>query len=363
MLILILSLITSSVLVFGYLLIYSVQHTEQTSSAWGYDSSDISVEIYNKPSFSQEEFIRTLKSDNRINNYAFNYMTNAVSIVPAGAEMSQQGESSLSLNTSIFDGSYDEMGYSVLKGRNPRYEDEVAIGANVAAKLKLELGDTIQIYVLGKEHQLIVTGIYQAIANMSLSLRMMVGAVDTTTLDLVSFINVKESSYLDDVVSDINAQYENILTAVSMQTLLDSVYTEAVNLLLLPMGLLGLLFITVTALVVYSICRINIRKDSKTYGIYKSLGMTTNKIRSSIAVGMISFTMIGSIIGVFVGVYGMPLLLKSTLSSYGILELPILINWGGISIIVLVMIVAMFMGSWFSSRMIQSTSPRLLVVE
>ena len=110
-------------------------------------------------------------------------------------------------------------------------------------------------------------------------------------------------------------------------------------------------------------CRINVRKESSTYGIYKSIGMTSNKIRWSITSGIFILSAVGALFGVVVGVKLLPLVLQNILSQYGLIELPLIINWGMALGISCLSIIAACLSCWLSTSVISKTSPRILIVE
>lgn len=122
---------------------------------------------------------------------------------------------------------------------------------------------------------------------------------DYSNLD-TALINIEDNRDSDQIVNELNEEYKVSASAVSQQTLLEAVYKQAVASLILPMSIMGLLFTGVTIIIVYSISRINIRKESKTYGIYKSIGLTSTKIRLSVTLGIVAVSAIGAVIGVFV---------------------------------------------------------------
>lgn len=363
----ILTVITSAVLVFGFVLLYSVYSIQRTASSWGYDNSHIAVEVFNQAAFSRTQFEEDMLSDPRIKN--FGWFGNVTGVVPS--ELSDRSgdsnTSSMNVYIGVTDGNYDDLGYSTLRGANPLHKNEIAIGINVSKKLNKDIGDVITVYINGKPYSLIVTGIYQAISNMSYSARITVDVIKADHLDYSNaetyFINLHDSSQSDQVVSDINEQYKEALSALTQKTLLDSVFKEAVGLLILPMSMMGLLFIVVTCIIIYITCRINIRKDSKTYGIYKSLGLTSNRIRLSVAQGIVALSVIGALLGIYVGVYLLPILLENILTYYGIVEVPLIMHWGGIIGVAVVSIISAGVGSWLSSRVIANTSPRILVID
>lgn len=274
---------------------------------------------------------------------------------------------SINLNIIVVDGSYDELGTVNLRGDNPRNKNEIAVGINVAKKLNKELGDMVEVYLEGNKHTLTVTGIYQAISNMSYSARVTADVLETYHPNYenleVCFINLVDASQSDPFVIELNAKYKDSLSALTQQTLLDSVFKEASAILILPMSLMGLLFLLVTFIIIYSTCRISIKKESKTYGIYKSIGMTSYRIRVSVTLGIAALSAAGALIGIFVGLNILPPILENVLSNYGIVKLPLVLNPGGIAIAALASICSAVIGSWLSSRVIDKTSPRILVVD
>ncbi|GGG03516.1 ABC transporter permease [Paenibacillus aceti] len=366
-LMLLLSMMMSAVLVLGFVLLYSISHIKETSSLWGYDSTDVVVQVTNKSVFSRSEFDQQAASDPRIQNTNWIGAVNGVVTAdrPVGVEASYTGPMNFSII--VIDGSYDEIGYRNLSGRNPQNKNEISIGMKVAKQLNKEVGDVVDIYIEGYEHHLTISGIYQSIANMSYSARILVDTVrvnhpDYENLDS-GFINLANDADLEQVVQDLSAGYGNSASVTTQQTLLDAVYKQAVASLILPMSIMGLLFTGVTVIIVYSLSRINIRKEGKTYGIYKTLGLTSWKIRFSILLGIMVLSLLGAIIGAGAGVYILPMILGRILKDYGIAELPLILNWWGIVALALMTTLASGLGSWVSSRIVTSTSPRILVIE
>lgn len=359
-----LTTMASSVLVLGYVLLTSINGIEQTAAKWGYDNANIAAVVVNKSNFPKAELKHVLAQDSRISNVG--WQGNTTGVISPESLATVEGQS-LSLNLSVLDGSYQELGFETLKGVNPQHANEIAIGVSVAKTSNKDLGDLIDIYIEGEKRTFLITGIYQAIANMSVSGRITIDAMRSVNPDYsefdVIFINVNDMAQAGKVASELNEQFKDFASVVTQKTLLDSVYAEAANILIYPMSLIGLLFIIVTFIIIFSTCRINIRKESRTYGIYKSLGMTSRQIRLSLTMGMFILSSVGAILGIFVGVYLLPLLLEMVLSGYGIVQLPLILHWGGMVLFNCLSIIAASLGSWFSSRIIREASPRILVIE
>ncbi|MBD8499802.1 ABC transporter permease [Paenibacillus arenosi] len=356
---------TSAVLVFGFLFIYSIMSIGQTISHWGYDGSDISMKIDKPAELSYEQLRSQFNLDERVANFSrFGDMNG---IVALNKNLQNDSETSMGVYLTVLEGDYNETGVVNLKGRNPMNGDEIAIGVNVAKKLQKEVGDSIEIFVQGKPISMEITGIYQAIANMSNSARLKVEAIQKIQPDYNNmesmFLNVKEGVSIDGFVSELQTKYGTALWVATQSTLVDEVFSEAINVLLVPLGGMGFLFIAVTFIIIYSVCRINIKKESRTYGIFKTIGMTSAKIRLSITTGIFVLSLIGGLLGLLVGVFALPQLLNMVLSNYGIVEVPLVINAAGIGLMVPISAVAAACGAWAASRLILRTSPRILTTE
>lgn len=360
LLMLLLTGITSTVLIFGFILLNSISNIGKTSGEWGYDASDMVGTIYNAAVFPRESFEQELQQDARISGYGW--------ISYAGGVLPSEGErAARNFQVSVLDGSYDEMGFKVLKGRNPGNETEIALGVNLAKELGKDIGDRVEILINGEKHQLLLSGIYQAIANMSFSARITADTMRVYEPDYnraeAAFINLHQLKEADQLAKEWSGRYGDSVQLVTTQELLDAVFKEAISILMLPMGMMGLLFIGVTFVIIYSVSRIVIRKESKTYGIYKSIGLTSSKIRLSLMLGIVTLSFIGAFAGMLLGVYALPNAMESMLASYGLIELPLVLNGFGIVIAASVSVVAAALGSWMSSKAIADTSPRILVVE
>lgn len=367
-LMMVLATVTSSVLVFGFLLLNSISSVDKTSPKWGYDSSHIVAYVYNDSAFDRASFDKELLSDPRVKNIS--WMGNITGVFPAD-EMQDGDDSiseSMSITMAVANGSLDDMGYTTLRGTNPHNKNEIALGVNVAKSLGKDIGDVVTVFIEGHQQTLTVTGIYQAIANMSYSGRVTMDLVKSYNPDYnkmdTSYINLHDSTQANLMVGEINSsQYNNSLKALNQQTLLEATYKEATTVFSIPFSIMGLLFIVVTFIIILSTCRINIKKESKTYGIYKSLGMTSSNIRLSVTIGIVTLSAVGALLGGVAGVYLLPDILESIVSDYGIVDFPLVIQWWGVIGFVFLSVVVAGFASWTSSRVINKTSARILVVE
>lgn len=366
-LILLISALSTSVLVFGFLFVYSISSIHGTIAKWGYDSADLSVRIDNPAKLTYEQFQEEVLSDYRVKNYSRYGDANAV--VPINKELAaEMKQDTMGILLTVAEGNYDEIGYENIKGRNPINDHEISIGVNIARNLNVDVGDPLDIYIEGDKHTLTVTGIYQAIANMSYTGRITVDVVRKANPDFgaamnTTFINLQDGASIDEFVNELQHKYGSAIWTASQAALVDEVFSQAVTILVLPMSVMALLFIVITFVIIYSICRINMKKESRTYGIYKSIGMTSRQIRMSVTAGILAVSATGAVAGAPLGLMGLPPLLNAILADYGIVEVPLIINGGGIAVMLPLSVLAACLGSWFASKSVKTTSPRILTAE
>lgn len=358
---------TTSVLVFGFLFAYSIFSIQGTIAKWGYDSADLSVRIDNPAKLTFEKFQKELLSDLRVKNVSRFGDANAV--LPLKREPgADTNPETMGILLTVADGNYDEIGYENVEGRNPADNDEISVGVNVAKALGIRAGDRIEIYIEGEKHALTVTGIYQAIANMSYSGRITADVVGNGkpgqgNVMNTTFINLQNGVSADRFASELQQKYGSAVWAASQSALADEVFSQAFMIIVLPMSIMALLFIVITFVIIYSICRIQVKKESRTFGIYKSVGMTSRQIRWSETTGIMLLSAIGTLLGVPAGMAGLPPLLNIILADYGIVDVPLVINGGGIAMMIPVSMVAACLGSWFSTKPVKTISTRLLALE
>lgn len=359
-LIIVLTAITSAILVFSAVIHNSfISNIKQNTPALGYDSSHVVVTVFNEATFSKQQFEQFLRSDERIKNHA--WFDQFTGVLP------NESNQPLNINVNTIEGSFDVAGYETISGRNPIKKNEIAIGLNVAKALHKNVGDIVEVYIEGKQHHLIVTGIYQSIANMSNSARITADVIKvynaTYSASEISMINLVDETLSTQIVDDVNNNFKSSVKAVTQQTLLYDVYKVVVAVLIIPLSVIGILFIVVTFIIIFSVSRINVRKESGTYGIFKSIGMTSNTIRWSITSGILLLSSLGAMFGIFIGVKVIPVALQSIVLEYGLLELPLVINWPITIGLSFLSVVAACVGCWLSTKIIAKTSPRILLVD
>ncbi|MFS1514466.1 ABC transporter permease [Chengkuizengella sp. SCS-71B] len=357
---------TTSVLVFGCIFLFSIASIHKTIPLWGYDNSDINIEILDTSVLPVSALKQDLLNDNRIKNV--NNIGNLYGIISETENKNNVTVKDTGVYIMTTDGKFDDIGFANILGENPKGDHEISIGINVSKKLNKSVGDTIDLYIQNYKGTYTITGIYQAIANLSNSARMTSDAMNKLNLNgemenPLFLFNVLQGVSPDLMVSELTEKYGDAIFIATQETLINETFSQAVSILILPLSIMGLLFLIVAFIITYNINSMNIKKESKVYGIYKSIGMSSRQIRYSIATGSLFLAGAGVIIGIPIGIYILPILLNIILADYGIVEIPLIIEWYQIVAIAPFAIISVGLGAWFASKLIRKTSPKILIVE
>ena len=363
-LIVVISALTTSVLVFSLIFIGSFASIKDTIAMWGYDQSDLTVLTENMSDADYAGFKDSLSSDERVEN--FNLYSDIGAAVPAVRDTGISADS-MSVNLSVIDGSYDDTGFANLEGRSPVTAGEISLGVNLAQKYGAEIGETFDIYIQGQRRGFVVTGIYQAISNMAYSGRVCAEAIREidpgySFKDIV-FVNLRDGVSPAEYAAELNSRYGSAISASTSDELVSGVFSTAVALLITPLGIISVVFILISLVIIYCTCHIGVKKEMRTYGIYKSVGMRSGDIRRSISAGVLILEIIGALPGVAIGIGLLPKLLNMVLSNYGLVRMPMAVNYAGIVIAVAAGVLISSLGARFASKRIRDTSPRILTVE
>ena len=240
----IMTTLTTAVLVFGFLFIYSISSIQQTTSQWGYDNADISIDILDPSVLPVDELKESLQQDERIQHMAT--IGGLYGVMENDQHTSSDGVSTVGVQILTMDGQLDEIGYVNLEGHNPKAENEISIGINVAKSLQKGVGDPIDVYIQGKKGSFTISGIYQTIANMSNSARVSVDALQHLEIEsqqgqTLFMLNLEQGVPPEDFIQELKGKYGEAVMIADQKTLIKETFTQAVSILIVPISIMGLI--------------------------------------------------------------------------------------------------------------------------
>jgi len=353
------SALTAAVLATVVLIHSSVAHLDPPE--WGYDDAHISVQVVNGAA-SPDEVDRALRAHpwtEHVGRFGYGYG------VPA--ETAENARLS-GIPVTFTDGDPDRLGYETLLGRHPATGSEIALGVRAAELLGKRIGDEVRLYIRGIQASYTVTGIYQGIPNMSLSARMTTDGVPRLAPGRepdapAFFLLLKEGADRDAFIAELRERFGDAIYAASQETLLRETFDQAAGILIWPLAAMGLFIAGVAYGIMYSVVRVQLKRDARTLGIFRSLGMTAGRLRLALLSGAALPTFAGLLPGLLAGTLLMPKLLEAVLRAYGIVEFPAVRDAGALATAVAAGWAAILGGCWLASSDVKRQSLRSLVEE
>ena len=107
----------------------------------------------------------------------------------------------------------DGLGFSVIKGHNPKDENEVAVSLNILKESGLSIGDYIELSVNNKKSSYIISGSYNSLWEDGYGLRILSSAAEKEnpqfTYDTI-FLNLKNAKDNDDFEKNVNEKFQYV---------------------------------------------------------------------------------------------------------------------------------------------------------
>lgn len=255
---------------------------------------------------------------------------------------------------------------TVFKGRQPLYDNEIAISSLVAKKINKKIGEEITIELNQSSKPFLITGISQGVSQL--------GKVANVTLSGIQrmqpeYNRVSLNVYLDatsteEYITKLEKQYGDQLDAIynveeGIQSTLDS-FTQALFLMML---LIITATVIVVTLILYLVIKSIILRRRKEFGILKSVGYTTLNLMTQLSFSLMPILILGVTIGGVFGYYctnSVIELLMSGMSIYNaefIVRIPIVLS------ICIGILIAGYIVSMLVSRRIKKISVYELISE
>ena len=352
------SALTTAALAAGVLIHASVKHLRPPE--WGYDNEDISVEAVNGALADEiEQALLAHPWADHVGRSGFVYGVPAD--VPADVGMN-------GIYITFLDGDPDRLGYETLEGRHPAAATEIALGVRAAELLGKRIGDEAAFYIQGRKASFTVTGIYQGITNRSLTARMTADGIARLGQEHAPdaplfFVRLKEGADPEAFIGGLRERLGDAVYAASQETLVREVFGQAAAILIWPLAAMGLFILVIACGITYSVTRLQVKRDGRTFGICRSLGMTAGRVRLAILSGAAMPLLAGVPLGLIAGILFMPSLLEAMLRHYGIVEFPAVLNAGSLASAAAAGCAAMLVGSWLASSAAGKPSLRSLADE
>ena len=277
----------------------------------------------------------------------------------------QKGRKSKNYSTRVISDTSIMKPESMVEGRWPKYENEVALGTASANAMGIKIGDSITVKNGENEAQYLVCGIMQTFNNM--------GQMGYMTEEGYERIGSMSKTFAVEITLKKGYKYadlEKYFKDVYPDTELTDQYASTGGLFsMLKISIASILMIImiVTAFVVglaeALLIRTRITKEWRNLGVNKALGFTSNQLIAQLMLSNIPAILIGIVIGlVAVTLFGDKLILLMY-AIFGFKKVAFDLSLFSYICVVLVIVGVAMIVSWFNGKRIRELEPVKMITE
>lgn len=187
-----------------------------------------------------------------------------------------------------------------IKGRFPKYENEMLIGAKYAQEEHLKIGDSITLTADGKKADFIISGLTQSSNYLGKDCMLLRSGYERMGKfpSECYYVNVAKGTDIDALLEDIKKQFSNRINySGNAQEILDSTTSVYTAIMKVIVAACLLLCLTVIAFVLFLLIRAMLTHKKQEYGILKALGFTTGQLVLQTAASFLPALILSAIIG------------------------------------------------------------------
>lgn len=252
----------------------------------------------------------------------------------------------------------------ILKGRMPKYDNEIVITEIVEDELGIGIGDEVTLSYKDKSSRYIISGINQNINDMGRNFSMSLKAAEKLGIDGARWCgySISDETRADDIVKALNSRFSGKLDALHYDEngYADDIYNIAIDAMKAVIYSFSIIFALVT---VHMVCSKAFIHEKTDIGIYKAIGFTSRNLRLQFAVRFLIVSIFGSVIGSVLSILFSGRLLILLLRSIGITYLVLDFTPFTFIMPIILICICFFLFAYFISKKIKSVAVRELVVE
>lgn len=257
----------------------------------------------------------------------------------------------------------DTRSKTMLKGRSPVYDNEIAVSPTLLDEFDMKLGDEVLIGCKGKKKTCIITGTYQTTYDSGRCFMMPCAAADGLIDNLWLFgeytLNEDDLGKRDDIVNALNEKFGDIINADKGD---ESLIDDTIEIALIAIQAIIYVFsVLFSLIVVHMVCSKAFVQERIDIGIYKAVGFDTAGLRRQFAFRFLIAAIIGSVAGIGAGAMLSGKLLSVLLRGIGLTSFSIDITFITIAMPVGVVCISFLVFAYLSSRKIRKVNVRELI--
>jgi putative ABC transport system permease protein len=211
---------------------------------------------------------------------------------------------------------------TIIKGRYPLHDNEIALTSLVADRLKAKIGDAVTLGDYESEQEFIIVGITQQIMNLGRGASITVEGMTRINPDYHPsdlYVYLDSSANIPVVRKAIEEKFDGMQLEVSnveesFDTVLESFNTAVIGLCIVCI----LVTLSIISLILYLLIRIKLLKEKLRIGVSKALGYTTGQLILQIVISFCPVCILGALAGTVMALFLINPAFSAMLSVSGI---------------------------------------------
>ena len=218
---------------------------------------------------------------------------------------------------------------TIVRGRYPIHDNEIAVTGVVLKHLNAELGDVLTVKGTEEKQDFIIVGATQQISMLGKGASITeegMKRLNSSFVPSVLHIYLNNTEAISEVNNTLVEKYGDKVSVNNVEESFDTIlasFNSAVILLCIVCILITLSIIT---LILYLLIKIRLLKERTRIGLAKALGYTTKQLVLQIIISFCPVTIFGALIGTVMAMYLVNPLFAASLSIAGILNSNLIIN-------------------------------------
>ena len=258
---------------------------------------------------------------------------------------------------------------NIYEGRSPKYDNEAAIGGNLADTLNVGIGDEIKVAYGQKEYKYIVTGLEQSSGNYGMDISLTTEGAEHLEYKKKKKsigVNVNNHSLASSIklVEDVQDMYGEKISGYgnAIETLTNG-EQPVVAIAAAMVAAMVAVSLVVIILSLNLLVKTMIIKKQKEIGIKKALGFSSDQLRTELVLSMLPQISVGAVVGSIVGCNISNQILATMLSTMGIMRSNMeVFAWMAVVAVIFAVVVS-FALIWLMSGRIKHISAYSLITE
>lgn len=292
--------------------------SEKSSFWFGLDDAKYRITITDKG--KGKDIYNWMKNSEYIKNLVKGNLTYASAEV-SKEEIDEDG----SMVLSVYEQYDNDIKETVMEGRNPKYDNEIAVSKKLLEKTHKTIGDYIDIYIKGQKKNLLITGSYQSMMRMGMNARVLEKTVvspDKTYESTNISFNLKSNSDYESFKKQAIDKFGKAIDVYESKDYFKDILQGVMEPQRDAQIPFMVMLIVIGSINVFSIITLMNLNNKRDYCIYKAIGYSSRDLMIANGIYVLILGILAAIICIPVFSITFPITMNLIFSMFGIYNYP-----------------------------------------